>query len=211
KATDTYDLQILNEMDGTDYLGYEEGEKKIASVFYLESAMNYSRTFREKHGLSGMLVYTMRQQLNANAGDLQQSLPFRNLGLSGRFTYAFDNRYYAEFNFGYNGSERFQTDYRFGFFPAGGVAWQVSNEKFWEPLEHVMPLLKIRATYGLVGNDAIGGPEDRFFYLSNVNMEDNGRGATFGTDNGYTRPGVSISRYDNAAITWETAEKVNLG
>src|SRR3546814_20194755 len=74
-----------------------------------------------------------------------------------------------------------------------------------------MSLLKVRATYGLVGNDAIGGPEDRFFYLSNVNMEDNGRGADFGTDNGYSRPGVSISRYDNPAITWETAEKVNLG
>src|SRR3546814_15362163 len=74
-----------------------------------------------------------------------------------------------------------------------------------------MSLLKVRATYGLVGNDAIGGPEDRFFYLSNVNMEDNGRGADFGTDNGYSRPGVSISRYDHPAITWETAAKVNLG
>ncbi|QEC52376.1 TonB-linked SusC/RagA family outer membrane protein [Anseongella ginsenosidimutans] len=211
KASDTYSLQILNENQGTDYLDYKEGEKKISSVFYLESAMNYNRTFGEKHGLSGMLVYTMRQKLNANAGDLQQSLPFRNLGLSGRFTYAYDSRYYAEFNFGYNGSERFQSDYRFGFFPAGGVAWQVSNEKFWEPLRNTVSLLKVRATYGLVGNDAIGGPEDRFFYLSNVNMDDAGRGATFGIDDGYTRPGVSIERYDNAAITWETAEKVNLG
>lgn len=211
KETDSYTLQPLNELDGTDYLGYDEGGKKISAVFYLESAMNYNRTFSEKHGLSGMLVYTMRQTLNANAGDLQQSLPFRNLGLSGRFTYAYDNRYYAEFNFGYNGSERFQSDYRFGFFPAGGVAWHISNEKFWEPVKRVMPLLKLRATYGLVGNDAIGGPEDRFFYLSNVNMDDGGRKATFGTDEGYSRPGVSIERYDNPAITWETAEKVNLG
>lgn len=211
KVNDSYSLQILNETQGTDYLDYREGEKKISSVFYLESAMNYNRIFAEKHGLSGMLVYTMRQKLNANAGDLQQSLPFRNLGLSGRFTYAYDNRYYAEFNFGYNGSERFQSDYRFGFFPAGGVAWHISNEKFWEPLENVLPMMKFRATYGLVGNDAIGGPEDRFFYLSNVNMDDGARGATFGIDDGYSRPGVSIDRYDNAAITWETAEKINLG
>src|SRR3546814_16081131 len=98
-------------------------------MFYLESAMNYNRTFNERHGLSGMLVYIMRQTLNANAGDLQQSLPFRNLGLSGRFPYSYDNRYFGEFNFGYNGSERFYTDYRFGFFPAGGVAWPIRLEE----------------------------------------------------------------------------------
>lgn len=211
RLKDTYNLQILNELTGAEYLDYNEGSKNISSMFYLESALNYNRTFNGKHGLSGMLVYIMRQTLNANAGDLQQSLPFRNLGLSGRFTYAYDNRYFGEFNFGYNGSERFHKDFRFGFFPAGGVAWHISNEKFWEPFKSAVPLLKLRATYGLVGNDAIGGPEDRFFYLSNVNMNNSGRGATFGTDFGYTRPGVSISRYDNADITWETAQKTNLG
>lgn len=211
RLDDTYRLQILNELTGTEYLDYSEGQKTISSVFYLESALNYNRIFRDKHGLSGMLVYIMRQTLNANAGDLQQSLPFRNLGLSGRFTYSYDNRYFGEFNFGYNGSERFHSSQRFGFFPAGGVAWHISNEKFWEPLSSVMPLLKLRATYGLVGNDAIGGPEDRFFYLSNVNMNDSGRAAVFGSDFTYTRPGVSIARYDNPDITWETAEKVNIG
>lgn len=211
KFQDSYNLVLLNELEGTEYLGYNEGAKRISSVFYLESALNYNRTFKERHGLSGMMVYTMRQTLNANAGDLQQSLPFRNMGLSGRFTYAYDDRYYAEYNFGYNGSERFHSDYRFGFFPAAGIAWNISNENFWQPLEPVISRLKLRATYGLVGNDAIGGPEDRFFYLSNVNMDDAGRKAVFGTDNGYSRPGISISRYDNPDITWETAEKVNLG
>src|SRR5690606_14140801 len=104
--------------------------------------------------------------------------------------------------------ERFHEKYRFGFFPAAGLAWHVSNEKFWDPMKKVLSLLKVRATYGLVGNDEIGSPTDRFFYLSNVNMNDAGRSATFGIDNGYTRNGVSISRYDNPDITWETAEKV---
>ncbi len=211
KSNDTFNLQVLNELSGREYLDYVEGPKRISSVFYLESALNYNRTLKDKHGLSGMLVYIMRQTLQGNAGDLQQSLPYRNLGLSGRFTYAFDNRYFAEFNFGYNGSERFYKNHRFGFFPAAGVAWHASNEKFWEPLKSVFPLMKFRATYGIVGNDAIGGPEDRFFYLSNVEMNDNARQAVFGTDNTYSRTGVSISRYDNIDITWETAEKVNFG
>src|SRR5690606_41186010 len=69
--------------------------------------------------------------------------------------------YYAEFIFGYNGSERFHRSQRFGFFPSAGIAYNISNEAFWEPLSSVIPLLKFRATYGLVGNDAIGSEYDR--------------------------------------------------
>src|SRR5690606_16112110 len=125
-------LNLLNERDNTvyprgeEYLSFNPGSKTIKSTFYLESALNYSRTFREKHGVSGMLVYIMQQSLDANAGaDLQQSLPARNLGLSGRFAYNYDSRYFGEFSFGYNGSERFHSNHRFGFFPSGGIAWQV--------------------------------------------------------------------------------------
>ena len=125
--------------------------------------LNYNRTFN-KNGFSGLLVYMLQNNINANAGDLQQSLPFRNIGLSGRATYAFDHRYFAEFNFGYNGSERFAAKNRFGFFPSAGLAWSISSEKFFENIKPVVTNLKLRATYGLVGNDAIGSPEDRFFY-----------------------------------------------
>ncbi|HMR20161.1 MAG TPA: SusC/RagA family TonB-linked outer membrane protein, partial [Sphingobacterium sp.] len=215
--TGALELQVLNERAGSpypigkEYLSFDPGSKTIKSMFYLESASNYNRTFREKHGGSGMMVYIMRQGLDANAGDLQQSLPERNLGLSGRFTYNYDSRYFGEFSYGYNGSERFYTNHRFGFFPSGGVAWQVSNEKFWEPMSSVVQLFKLRATYGLVGNDAIGSVTDRFFYLSNVDMENSGRGAVFGTDWNYSQNGVSISRYENLDITWEIAQKANLG
>ncbi|MFD2537119.1 TonB-dependent receptor [Sphingobacterium chuzhouense] len=207
----TFRLRGLNEREGTEYLDYNLGNRTISTLFYLESALNYNRTFNEKHGTSGMLVYIMRNELNTDGANLQESLPYRNLGLSGRFTYSYDNRYLAEFNFGFNGSERFHRDHRFGFFPAAGVAWHVSNEKFWEPLAKHVNLLKLRGTYGIVGNDAIGSAADRFFYLSNINMNSSARGASFGTEWNYNINGVAIERYENRDITWETAEKVNLG
>jgi len=208
KNTDTYRVFQINENTGTEYLGYSEGPKEVSSVFYLEAAMSYNRTFVEKHGVSGMLVYVMRQNLSANAGSLQLSLPYRNLGVSGRATYSYSNRYFAEVNFGYNGSERFHDSKRYGFFPSAGVAWSVSNESFWIPFKKVVSNLRLRGTYGLVGNDAIGSGSDRFFYLSNVDM--NASGAVFGKDNGYSRTGVTVTRYSNPDITWETSTKANL-
>lgn len=62
-----------------------------------------------------------------------------------------------------------------------------------------------------MGNDAIGSDADRFFYLSNVNLNDGNRGFKWGADGAYTRNGVSISRYANDKITWETATKTNVG
>src|SRR5690606_39757755 len=83
------------------------------------------------------------------------SLPSRNVALAGRFTYGYNNKYFAEVNFGLNGSERFDPKYRWGFFPSIGAGWQVSDEAFWSGMKNIVPSLKIRATYGLVGNDVI--------------------------------------------------------
>ncbi|HTN19171.1 MAG TPA: TonB-dependent receptor [Pelobium sp.] len=209
KYSDQYSVVNSNPDGGTEYLDYSPGQKNVSSNFYLESAVNYNRSF-DKHTFGGLLVYMMRNNITGNGNDLQASLPFRNVGLSGRGTYAYDNRYYLEFNFGLNGSERFAQSERFGFFPSAGAAWSISNEKFFEPLRNTITKLRIRGTYGLTGNDQIGRDEDRFFFLSNVNMNDSGNGAVFGRDNGYSRPGVSISRYDNSMITWETSKKLNL-
>jgi len=207
RRTNTYQVNIIDPDQGTDYLTYDPGSRTISSTVYLEAAANYSRSF-EKNTFSGLLVYTLRESLTANAATLQESLPFRNIGLAGRATYIYDNRYYAEFNFGYNGSERFYKDQRFGFFPSAGIAWTVSNEKFWEPLKSTISNLRLRGTYGLVGNDAIGA--GRFLYLSEVNVNNPNRSAVFGTNNGYSRNGVSIARYSDPNITWETAKKMNL-
>ena len=168
-------------------------------------------SIKEKHEISGMLIGIMRELKYANAGNLQSSLPFRNLGLSGRFTYAFDGKYFSEFNFGYNGSERFANSQRFGFFPSFGLGWLASNEKFMEPISGVLDNLKFKATYGLVGNDQIGSASDRFFYISQVNLSDGSMGSPFGQEFGNYINGVSIDRYANDQITWEKARMLNLG
>jgi TonB-linked SusC/RagA family outer membrane protein len=198
---------------GTEYLNYSEGAKNITSTIYLESALNYNRTFAEKHEVSGMLINIVQSNESGNAGNLQSSLPSRNFGLSGRFTYAYDSKYLAEINFGYNGSERFAQNNRFGFFPSFAAGYVISNEKFFEPLLSVVSNLKFRASFGWVGNDQIGNASDRFFYLSNVSLNDLNYGALFGdlSLSSYYRPGVSISRYANPNISWERSQQTNIG
>jgi len=210
KNTGDFTLQNLNPDGGREELSFSEGDKTVSSNFYMESALNYSRGFG-KHNVSGLLVLLMQQNLTGNAGSLQLSLPSRNLGVSGRGTYSFDDKYFAEFNFGYNGSERFDKNNRFGFFPSGGLAWQVSNEPFWDGIKSFIPTLKLRGTYGLVGNDAIGSASDRFFYLSEVNLNSSTAGGVFGENLDYNINGVAINRYANPDITWEIARKTNLG
>lgn len=208
-------LRLLNaDSNPTEYLNYSPGQKDINSTTYVEATLTYDKKFDDIHDVSGLLVYQQREQLYSNKETLQLSLPYRNQGLSGRFTYAYDDRYLFEATFGYNGSERFYKTERFGFFPAMGAGWILSNERFWKNLATVIPKLKLKGTYGLVGNDAIGDENDRFFYLSEMNMSDGGRGYTFGqglNSGGYTLDGVRITRYENKDITWETAYKTNLG
>lgn len=197
---------------GTEYLNYTPGEKKLNTVFYGEAAINYNRTFAEKHAVGGMLIGTIRHSVTGDAATLEASLPSRNLGLSGRFSYAYDSRYFLEFNFGYNGSERFAQHNRWGFFPSVGAGWTISNEPFFESAKDIVRNLKIRASYGLVGNDQIGDVNDRFFYMSNVNLNDSNRGHSFGDNSPYTtKPGVSISRYANYKIGWEESRQLNVG
>jgi TonB-linked SusC/RagA family outer membrane protein len=203
-----YMLERINN-DGTEYLDFDRnGAKTIDATTYVEVSTNYDRKFG-KHGTSGLLVYQLRNSSRPNAGDMQGSLPFRNVGLSGRFTYNFDNKYFSEFNFGYNGSERFSDKYRFGFFPSIGLGWMISNEKFFEPLKNDITKLKLRGSYGLVGNDKIGG--GRFIYMSQVNMNDSGRGASFGEEkDAYRLNGMSVQRYADPEIFWEKSFKTNI-
>lgn len=194
----------------TEYLTYAPGDKIVNSTIYTELALNYSRVFNQKHSIGGMLIGTMRNYLTGNAATLQLSLPSRNEGVSGRFTYGYDERYLAEFDFGYNGSERFAVNHRFGFFPSVGGGWVISKERFFKPLLKTVNQLKLRFTYGLVGNDQIGNENDRFFYLSQVGL-DGGAVGSFGTNFTYSRPTVYINRYENPDVTWETSRQTNLG
>ncbi|HEX5552128.1 MAG TPA: TonB-dependent receptor [Chitinophagaceae bacterium] len=210
-VTKQYSILNFNEEAATEYLDYNLPARSQSNAFYLQSTLNYDRTVHDKNHFSGMLVYYMQSTINANPASLQLSLASRNIGLSGRGTYSFDNRYYTEFNFGYNGSERFYKSRRFGFFPSFGLAWSVSNEKFWKPLSRVVSNFRLRGTYGLVGNDQIGAADDRFFYLSEVNMNDPAHDGHFGMDNAYSANGITVTRYSNPEITWEVAHKTNIG
>jgi len=194
----------------TEYLTYNPGANTVNTTTYGEAAINYSRVFNSKHSMGGMLIGTIRNYLTGNAARLQLSLPARNEGISGRFTYGYDNRYLFEYDFGFNGSERFAANHRYGFFPSIGGGWVVSNEKFFEPLLSKINNLKFRFTYGLVGNDQIGNTNDRFFYLSQVGL-DGGSTGNFGTYFNYSRPTVYINRYENRDITWEQSRQTNLG
>jgi len=208
---DSYRLIALNPDGGTDFLNYVPGDRKMENTMYFESALQYNTTIAEQHTLSGLLVGTVREKKDNTYNTLQLSLPQRNAGLAGRATYSYSDRYFFEANFGYNGSERFSANERWGFFPSAGLGWIVTNEKFMEPLINTISKLKFKATYGLVGNDEIGAKEDRFYYLSDLNMSDGGRGISFGDNFGYYQPGISIGRYADPYITWEISRKSNYG
>ncbi|WP_366521807.1 TonB-dependent receptor [uncultured Proteiniphilum sp.] len=207
----SYRLRNFNPTTGSEYLSYDFGRKDVIASMYGEFRLGYNKVFEEKHDMNILLVSSLQQITNTEVTTIQQSLPQRNISTAGRFAYGYDSRYFAEFNFGYNGSERFAKNNRFGFFPSFGMGWLASNESFMEPYKNVITNLKFKSTYGLVGNDQIGSLYDRFFYMSQVNMEDAGYGYTFGTELGTRKPGISISRYANELVTWEVAKKMNLG
>src|SRR5690554_4065889 len=209
--TEDYRLQRTAQGSGDESLRLLGGERTNNSVMYMEAAVNYNQTFNEKHTVGGLLVMIGQEYLDGNASTVQLSLPSRNLGISGRYNYDYDNRYFAEFNFGYNGSERFAKNNRFGFFPSFGVGWLLSNEEFLSGMSPDISRLKLRASHGFVGNDQIGDDRrDRFFYLSEVDLN-SGAGATFGRELNEYIPGVTIRRYANPLVTWEKSQKTNVG
>ncbi len=211
RASDTYTLNWLNFRpdEAREYLNFYNDGNDVNTFMYMQGTLDYNRNISENHNVSAALIWSQQQLLSGNANSLFNSLPFRNLNLAGRATYSFKNRYFFETNFGYNGSERFSENNRYGFFPTIGASWIVSEEKFYGGLANVIDRMKLRASYGLVGNDAIS--DRRFFYLSEVNLNDGGRSASFGTNNNYSRDGVSINNYENRDVTWEVSRQLNLG
>ena len=206
----SYKLSRLNPTTGTEWINYQPGQRKINSSVYLEAKAEYTRLFEDKHNVNALLVYTMRNQKTGIADNLQLSLPYRNIGLAGRLAYNFDSRYFGEFTFGYNGSERFSKNNRWGFFPSGALGWMVSNEEFFEPLTEVFSQFKLKGSYGMAGQDQIGSGNDRFYYLSDVNMGA-GSSINWGTLMDYNPGGISFNRYANDEIGWETSYKMNVG
>src|SRR5690625_3364050 len=210
----SYRLTPLNPDSGTEYLTYSDGARTAQASIYGELRLSYNKMINDIHDISTTLIGTIRSEESTAEVDrdpsyrLQASLPRRNLSSAGRLAYGYDSKYFFEFNFGLNGTERFAKNNRWGFFPSIGLGWNIGNENLFAGIRNVFSELKIRGTYGLVGNDQIGSVYDRFFYLSKVNMS--GNGYWFGLDRQYTS-GINIDRYPNELITWEIAKKTNLG
>lgn len=181
------------------------GDRQI----YFEPSLAYERSFG-LHNVGGLLIYSLKEMANNAGSGLYASLPQRKVSLAGRVNYNYDDRYLFEFNAGYNGSENFAEGKRYGFFPAVAVGWNMSQEHFWDKIRPVVSNLKLKASFGLVGNDQIGG--ERFIYLPDITLKsDNAYYQTgYGTNTqGYKGP--TYDRYGNPRITWEVGEKYNVG
>ena len=194
---------------GTTYLGTTRGKDGYRELAF-QTKIDYARTFG-KHDVGATIVY-MQKERNMNISDEQEyaALPYRQQGLAGRVTYGFDKRYLFEANFGYNGSENFAAGKRFGFFPSVAVGWVISNEPFWKGIKEQVNLFKLRASYGLVGNDVISKDyADRFPYLTTVDM---GQGYDVYIGNNFERKyGPILSVYGNPNATWEESRKLDIG
>lgn len=174
---------------------------------YFEAGLHYNQKFG-KHETTALLLYN---QSKYYAPSLAYHVPNAYQGIVGRVTYGYANRYLAEFNMGYNGTENFAKGRRFGFFPAVSAGWVLSEEPFF-PKNDYLVYMKFRATYGEVGNDKIGG--DRFLYLPSVYGNTSGTlsGYNFGSSSNpvYSQM-VAEKRLGNPLLTWEKARKLNLG
>lgn len=199
-------LNLTLVQNGSDDLSYARGNGANRNN-YMEASLNYNRNIiNEKNNVTAMILYNQREEVAAFATDLTSSLPFRSRGLAGRVTYSYDNKYFGEFNFGYNGSENFAPQNRYGFFPSFGVGYVVSNEKFFEPLKNVVQFLKLRYSNGVIGSGSGGR---RFGFLTIVSTGAGGYNFGNGVGNvGYG--GTAISEY-GSNVVWSEVQKENLG
>lgn len=197
--TNQYTMQRLG-TSGSEYVSTsgigKDGDRTITLQFQLD----YKRQFG-LHNVGGMLMYMQRDSKD-------DVLPHRNQGLSGRFTYEYDQRYLAEFNFGYNGTERLAKDDRFEFFPAVSLGWVVSNESFFEPLRDVVSNLKLRGSYGIVGSDDLNFPYN-FVYRDQVLLDN--LSWTTGDNFNTTKYGPLLDYYAVQNACWERSRKLDIG
>ena len=174
---------------------------------YVEAALEYNNTFAGKHAVGAMLLYNQKERQKNN-----EALVYRTQGLVGRITYGYDNRYFIEANFGYTGSETFAKKNRFGFFPAVGASYMISNESWYpEGLKRVLSSAKVRASFGRTGNDDTG--TSRFLYRAT--FSESGHTFNQGISSGGATNGLGAGIYDlqfeNLTLGWEIEDKTNVG
>lgn len=194
-------IDAYNKFNTNTELAYAGDNQTTTYKLYMEYQANYARKFGV-HDVTGMLIYSQ------NDYRYQSDLAKRYQGIAARATYGYDDRYLAEVNIGYNGSENFMKGNRFGFFPAFSLGWRVTNEAFMEKTQDWLTNLKVRGSYGEVGNDIykVNGVQQRFLYQAVWAQVSNDY--YFGTTG---NTGIFESQYPNYGVTWERAKKYNLG
>ena len=188
--------------NGTSW-GHNKSQGK-ARNWYAEAAFNYSRSFG-LHNVSGLLLYNQSKNYYPST---YSDIPRGYVGIVARATYNWNNRYMAEFNVGYNGSENFAPNKRYGTFPAFSAGWVASEEKWFKALKPVFSFFKARASWGLVGNDKFG--TYRFLYTPDEYATSSGS-YRFGIENSTTMAGAAESTKKNPDVTWEKAFKQDYG
>ncbi len=200
---------VLKPEEGNDYVSLSDETNTSHRGTYIETQVNYQKTIAKVHSISALLLYNQTSSKYTPAYTEVGSLPYRTNGLAGRLTYSFSDRYFAEGNFGYNGSENFAPGKKYGFFPSGAIGWLVSQEGFFsKSLAKYINKLKVKASYGIVGNDQISASR-RFGYLTILTTGLNGY--SWGADGKYTWGGIGVSEYGDSNMTWEKAKKTNFG
>ncbi len=200
----TADGTIEYRKSGDDgVLGYGESYGK-ARDWYAEASLNYNRTFG-LHNVGALMLYNQSKTYYPSQ---YPDIPSGYVGLVGRLTYDWNTQYMAEINIGYNGSENFAPSKRYGFFPAGSLGWVVTEENFMSDFKDIVNYLKLRASYGIVGNDKYSG--ERFMYIPDSYVL-GGKGYNFGTNVNSNKPGAYESKKSNPDVTWEKAYKQNYG
>ncbi len=195
--------------DTDETIGNSNDYNPSQSKTYYQLKLDYLRQFGV-HDVSALILFN-RSTRSYNKKD-EIHVDYRYQGITGRLTYGYDNKYLAEFNIGYNGSENFAPGKRYGTFPAGSVGWVISRESFMEITKDWLDNLKIRGSYGLVGSDKISDSnEDRFAYLQFYTTRDAGS-YHFGVNEfGNNYSGLQEGNFANPDLTWEKSRKLNLG
>ena len=177
---------------------------------FLDLLLSWERAFGNHHGGVTFRYTQDSEKRTVDIGtDIKNGVSKRNQGLAGRFTYNWNYRYFVDFNFGYTGSENFAPGNQFGFFPAFALGWMVSNEKWFEPLTKTIDMLKLKGSYGKVGNDDIGG-QRRWVYESTI-VGTGDQGWWFGQSGNQGGAGIRVGEVENLYASWEEATKLNLG
>ena len=215
-----FDRTIVYQTDGVsglhEQMSYGE-EVGRGRNWYGEFSLNYSRSFGD-HDVSALFLYNQSKkyypETKIDGKVFYMDIPTAYVGYVGRMTYAYKKRYMVDLNAGYNGSENFAPDKRFGFFPAVSAGWILSEEKFMKK-QKVIDFLKLRASYGIVGNDKMENA--RFLYMagawSGYNTVAKGQGSwQFGKDGGTgLLPDAKENTMGNPDVTWEKVAKQNYG